>query len=510
MKRLFTAGIAGLMFLTGCAQDMTAGIGIRTPVEERPAAHLSTTGKAVWAVEPSWKLAYIRELDHGITGPWYGAAAEIYGYSQEWPSLWTMEGEVTGYTPDSIVISKNGVCAVADYNGYLLFDQNLITEGNDAAVVAYPGVGFTTHVQYSKDTYVFNPSFTGVTAVEPIPFGIENDVIYYVKDGQVVNRLDGASPMIWDYKTRTVLNVGDPKNPTGCALVSPDGSVISTYAYKMRKQYTFVNGYIEVTNGTQYNVLNPATGTLLCDVWYDDMKWFQEGYCPVAVDGKWGLINTKGEEVLEPVFYDVSTVVNGKAYVAVNSIYGILDVAGTVAAGVRGTLETCYPGGAPDPSGWSDAKFKYKAGICGGDVGPKENALGKLRVNVEGLNIRTDHTTSSKTAGQVVYNTVYTYYDTYTAKDYTWYRIGENQWIADNGSWLTVYGNNIIGTAKVNVSQLIVRKDHSTSAGRDGYAEALKTYDLYEIYEGSDYQWLRIGDGRWIANNGSWVTVTKY
>lgn len=63
--------------------------------------------------------------------------------------------------------------------------------------------------------------------------------------------------------------------------------------------------------------------------------------------------------------------------------------------------------------------------------------IGTVTVNVDKLNIRSIPSTSGEKLGKVQNGKTYDVYETKTAEGYTWYRIGEGEWIADDGTWLT-------------------------------------------------------------------------
>lgn len=67
-----------------------------------------------------------------------------------------------------------------------------------------------------------------------------------------------------------------------------------------------------------------------------------------------------------------------------------------------------------------------------------ETATGSCIVNVEGLRIRTAPSTSSEQVAYAWSGASYETYETSEAEGYTWYRIGKDLWIADNGEWLTI------------------------------------------------------------------------
>ncbi len=64
-------------------------------------------------------------------------------------------------------------------------------------------------------------------------------------------------------------------------------------------------------------------------------------------------------------------------------------------------------------------------------------AIGRLTVNVNLLNVRDIPDVSGNKVGKTWENCSYLYYDVQQDSEYTWYRIGDDMWIADNGSWIT-------------------------------------------------------------------------
>ena len=62
---------------------------------------------------------------------------------------------------------------------------------------------------------------------------------------------------------------------------------------------------------------------------------------------------------------------------------------------------------------------------------------GTVTVNVDRLNIRTHPSTEADAIGKAEMNKTYDVIAIEEAEGYTWYKIGDDQWIADDGSWLT-------------------------------------------------------------------------
>jgi len=83
--------------------------------------------------------------------------------------------------------------------------------------------------------------------------------------------------------------------------------------------------------------------------------------------------------------------------------------------------------------------FASKAGAPKGSAdssAPAQTTLGKIEVINGPINIRKGAGTSYSTDGQAAVGKVYEVYEKKTADGFTWYRIGTDRWIADNGSWV--------------------------------------------------------------------------
>ena len=62
----------------------------------------------------------------------------------------------------------------------------------------------------------------------------------------------------------------------------------------------------------------------------------------------------------------------------------------------------------------------------------------QVTVNVDHLNIRSRPSISASLKGQAVKGHTYTAMEEKTAYGYTWYRIGEDSWIAGTDEWVSV------------------------------------------------------------------------
>lgn len=66
---------------------------------------------------------------------------------------------------------------------------------------------------------------------------------------------------------------------------------------------------------------------------------------------------------------------------------------------------------------------------------------GTITIGSSEINIRRTPSTSGELVTTAQANSTYTVYETTTNEGYTWYRVGEDEWIPDGGNWLTYHSN---------------------------------------------------------------------
>ena len=207
------------------------------------------------------------------------------------------------------------------------------------------------------------------------------------------------------------------------------------YVYDKREENyptDFINGFYSYRNKpiraeefetpdptVRYGIKRIEDGTAVTDAVYEQVMYYTDGYCAVKKDGKWGFIDEQGNEVTDFIWDMVTPVYQGKAYVGINGIFGILDLKQTLDNGIPVTEETVYGDNIPQ-------------------AGPKEDRtgpIGELTVKVTNLNSRSQPTTYAEKLAKVKDGMVYSVYEyVYSDMDgYTWYRIGDGRWIADEG-----------------------------------------------------------------------------
>ena len=69
----------------------------------------------------------------------------------------------------------------------------------------------------------------------------------------------------------------------------------------------------------------------------------------------------------------------------------------------------------------------------------RDETKDQLKVLTTELRVRENHTTNAVILGVAQTNGIYNYYETFKDDKYIWYRIADNQWIANNGEWLEIY-----------------------------------------------------------------------
>ena len=211
------------------------------------------------------------------------------------------------------------------------------------------------------------------------------------------------------------------------------------YVYDKREENyprDFINGFYSYRNkplnytefdtpdtDVRYGLKRIEDGTAVTEAVYEQVMYYTDGYCAVKKDGKWGFINEQGKEVTDFIWDMVTPVYQGKAYVGINGIFGILDLKQTLDKGIPVTEETVYGDNIPQ-------------------AGPKEDRsgpIGELKVKVSNLNSRSEPTSYADKLAKVKDGMVYSVYEyVYNTMDgYTWYRIGDGRWIADDsGKWV--------------------------------------------------------------------------
>ena len=132
-----------------------------------------------------------------------------------------------------------------------------------------------------------------------------------------------------------------------------------------------------------------------------------------------------------------------------------------------------------------------------------ENIIGKI-------NIRSKPSKSSDKVGTFAKGEVYEYFEMQVNEGYTWYRIGENKWVADEGGkWIKEINSISMKKQIENITGKInIRSKPSKSGEKVGTFAKGEVYEYFETQENEGYTWYRIGENKWVADqNGEWIKV---
>lgn len=126
------------------------------------------------------------------------------------------------------------------------------------------------------------------------------------------------------------------------------------------------------------------------------------------------------------------------------------------------------------------------------------------------LRIRSSYSTSSEKMGVCEKNSYYNVLETRSDQNYTWYKLGDQSWIAGVeeveyypvSSWVEpVPVQELKDKNQVYVGDYLlnIRKLPNTSSEKMGVCKTESFYDVLELVNGSDYTWYKIGDQAYLA-----------
>lgn len=414
--------------------------------------------QVIWAHEPDLGFEGIWDLRaHVYSGIPDTTFNEEVGYAQQFDDItgeYDPDAVIYGdpgmfygafkYTPDAVAVSSRGKTGVYDYDGRAVADPYFDGIGYS------PVYGFCGSVE-GRNGIILSDFRNFLPAEFDIGLGGDPGLGYAVFNGKLVHGftleecepVDSEKDVIQDARGHNCLvQIVEEKDDgwwknIGWACYS--GKVEHQFDIYNKQPLNFINGFISFSDDRIYENSRwmpvgkvgffSMNGKQITDYIYDDAKWFEEGYCPVMKDGHWGFIDENGNEVTDMIFDEVSTVYDGKAYVGIQGTYGVIDLKNTLNKSIPVTLDTCYPKGLkaarPVPAGKKP------------DVIP-----GAVFIRVEKLNARSEPSTKAEKVETVECRRIYPVYEFAEADGYTWYRIGENRWIADkNYKWVVYMAN---------------------------------------------------------------------
>lgn len=428
--RKFMMIMMSAALLCGCSsrnKEASSAKPVKTPEPER---------ETVWEVKPSLEYDSVEEMnpsDHYYIKVSTQNSGDLYVKTEpEWNGY---PAEICGYSGDVLIAEKDNVQSLINYEGKALSDvsvslfntprQQGITGGiyNDAMAFGYQD-------NSSSKAMVFNKDFKSVTETDSDSFKDDlNDSSNAEPFFASLNGTFGVVSMTtdesgrrkgWTFEEldpsilsgRIILDVvNDAYVSQSKAVYDPDSNTLIPLVSGSYHEGTFANGDYVVGDGDNVTVIDADSQQGIA-VSYQDAKYFEDDYAPVKKYGKWGYIDSTGKEVTDFIFDDATVLYEGKAMVKWHGKYGVIDIQSTLKSGDQVNINTI-------------------------DQDIKDKEAGNITVNVSDLVIRRDASVNSDTLGTAASDSEYPYYETKEADGYTWYRIGTDAWIADNGSWIT-------------------------------------------------------------------------
>lgn len=488
------------------AADPQPSAGAEEPAAETtaaPADTLSTVSEQesydVWVVEPSLPFDRIEELS---TRPEIlpGINMEERGYPQSWNS---------DYECNAIKVEMNGAYGVYDYDGY-----NLIPVCLSWLDCTRKPVDFTDIfvADYYGEPYVIATDFKSIIPFVYGGIGSEPQFFYAVKDGVFgMVSLEGNRKFTkYDANTlnlssrNAVVTVDDNCRKNGWVVTDAAGQVINGPYYNRPAGdmflYPYINSLVSVfdydlestfvaESDRQIAFVNTDNGEQVTGYDYQEAKFFEDGYAPVKKNGKWGFIDENGNEVSDFIFEDASALYDGKAYVRFNGYYGIIDIRNCVVNSIPITEKTCRT---------ENASPAY---VPTDDPVISDGAIGTAVVKVNKLNIRSWGSTSAEKVGQCNIGDTFTVYEITEDSKYTWYRIGNDRWIADkDGQYLHFHegGSDASSRAAYTDNELceMAKRYYSSIHGQEPPIVKVEGHDgneviihLYEVVNDHTATW---------------------
>ena len=390
---------------------------------------------------------------------WYIAPTELYddidsefveNYNSSFEGIYDANDLYGIYEAGGLIVIKDGLMGLMNGEGIETVAPAFgIRELSKVGISAFP-FKFWTNNNYNSGYNITTDYHLGEALSDYGQVGGYNGIRFDSEQGVFID-FDGN---VYDYTQHIpdiyqyiivdeVLISHDGYKPLFDLLANPS-------AETSRSIITFSNDVILMAHNTNEPYYNPViNNAVYYDVelnqigeTYDSGLGFTEEYAAVEKDGKWGYIDKSGNLVVDYLFDKATPVSQGKAWVIYNGLTGRLNLVDLLNEGITITPEVLDTGTS-----------EKEPMIAQGDE--PTLPLGSAKVNVDNLNIRTSPSTSAEAlSSPAMRGVTETVYEITQAEGYTWYRIGDNQWIADNGEWVTYspYSESDNGTSETKPS----------------------------------------------------------
>lgn len=337
--------------------------------------------KVIWDIEPSLEYENIDNVIQGYyrqpsRACWY---LEMTGYSSSWQNH-TSDLVDVEYPSNMFTCTLNGRYGILDDEGKMLLDgieplQSYSGEKNPleakeyySYIVKQNGVLYQLNQDLTSGEEVTHGMMAGNYPFHPFVMHQEAFIynMYMYEDASFIKSFQEVDVSHLNLPDICYVPVVDNCTNftddvwTGMAKMDNEGNILQIYDYVpcngIQNTDNLVNGYyvtahepVDITCMTDIyskdiaskDIVSLETGEIINAEPYQDVLWFEDGYCPVMKDGKWGFIDETGTEVTEFIFEDVTALYHGKSYVKYTGRYGLLDVAGTLEKGTEISSSTC-------------------------------------------------------------------------------------------------------------------------------------------------------------------------
>ena len=367
------------------------------------------------------------------------------------------------YTDNAIVIQNDDVQSIYDYNGNLLYTMTSKvsdTFHEEGIVTIYAYVSNEEHyltqvygTKTDKKASILNTDFASITELTT------DALIFHPYDGNQVfdemaiqngtvgilshlksNSGEDQAGYEFNAYSKTALpdmyiakSVSSSLKDDGYVICDATGKILSKVTGQLYSKTSgqFVNGYYPAyqkdDDSKKIALIHASDGKSITDYLYSDVGYFEDGYCPVKnTEGKWAYINESGEEVTDFIFDSASSLYQGKAWVVKDNKAGVINLSASKNGKLTDSIFSLNE---------SDAAVEPDA--TNAPEQSNSNIIGTLKVKVSSLNIRKDAGVKNETNGTATSGETYEVFETKEADGYTWYRIGENQWVAGSDEWVT-------------------------------------------------------------------------
>ncbi len=367
------------------------------------------------------------------------------------------------YTDNAIVVQNDDAEYIYDYHGNLLYEMTSKVSDTFHEEGIQPTYAYLSNedhylsqvygIKTDKKAVVLSTDFSSITELS------SDAMIYHPYDGnQVFDEMavqDGKIGILshlksssgedqngYEFEEYTKSNLPDmyiaesissSMKVDSYVVVDTNGKILSKVTGTLYQKTIgqFVNGYYPVyqtdDESKKIAMIHASDGNAITDYLYSDVGYFEDGYCPVKnTDGKWAYINESGEEVTDFIFDSASSLYQGKAWVIKDNKAGVINLDASKNEKLTDSIYSLTESDSavtPDATNAPDETTS--------------NVIGTLKVKISSLNIRKGAGTNNETNGTATSGETYEVFETKEADGYTWYRIGENKWVAGNEEWVT-------------------------------------------------------------------------